>query len=944
MANKGTWLAAAAVAALVAAMPADAAQPSGEGASAAATAAVLSVPALQYRERTLANGARVFTILDRNATTASVNVWYDVGQRDDPVGRGGFAHLFEHLMFKPTRNLPQGVQAFIISLGGQTNASTHFDFTNYYATAPANRLESLVWLEGERLRNLVVDQTNFASERDVVKEELRQRVLAQPYGRILYTLLPAFTFSTHPYARPIGGSLADLDAAVLADVQAFHEAYYRPDNAIYVINGNFDPARVDAWVDQYLGSIPRPSRPIPRDARTERARTAPATIDAFAPNVPLPAIVLSWQAPAAEDPDGHGLALIETLLTRGSGARLRRRLVDEQQLASSVTAFNIPARDGHVFALQINLAQGREVAEAEAAFNAELARLRDTPVGESELNAAKNLMLGDALSRRETARGQAFDLGEGVALDTGADFWDRRLAAIRTLTAADVQRIARTRLDPQRQVTIRYQDESRRPAGYAGDTPPDISEMGTIVPPATQPPVQVAADGERQAPPAAGEALSRPTLAITDRRLGNGLRVVSARPSDVPLTTMKLVIGGGDSADPAGKAGLADVLAASALRGAGGRDAAGISEAIAALGGSIAASADPDATTLTVTVPAANAEAAGRILADVAMRPAFAEADVERVRRQQSDALSVAARQPTQAGLRVLSTVLFEGSPYGAVPTAASLASIGRDDLMAAHGRSWGPANATLVVTGGLGASQATDLAERLFGGWNSRAEPARVPTVASLRAPQLVVVDLPSAGQTSVLAAVRATGRGDSAWPALQIANARLGGGPVGFLSQEIRARRGLSYGAGSLVDPRRGAASVMAVTQTRNDAAAQVVDLMLEQFGRVTREPIAPDALAERSDFVTNILASQTERTAGLGDYLASLVAAGVPLSMAQGELQCELEVNATTVDSVAERYLRPENAVVVVAGDSRQWIDALRTRFPGLRVVSTDGVAAD
>ena len=189
----------------------------------AVAATAISVPKLAFTQRTLANGARIFALRDSAAPTVTVAIWYNVGQRDDPRGRGGFAHLFEHLMFKSTRNIADGVMPFVSALGGQTNASTLLDYTDYYVTAPANRLEPLLWMEGERLRNLVVDDTAFSSERKVVQEELRQRILAQPYGRILYTLLPAFTFDAHPYRRPIGGTIEDLDSATLADVRAFHE-------------------------------------------------------------------------------------------------------------------------------------------------------------------------------------------------------------------------------------------------------------------------------------------------------------------------------------------------------------------------------------------------------------------------------------------------------------------------------------------------------------------------------------------------------------------------------------------------------------------------------------------------------------------------------------------------------------------------------------------------
>ena len=908
-----------------------------------AAAPAITVPPLEHRERVLENGARIFTIRDPASPTVSVNVWYDVGQRDDPRGRGGFAHLFEHLMFKTTRNLPQGVTPFVTELGGTTNASTLFDFTTYYVSAPANQLEALIWMEGERLRNLVIDEAGFRSERDVVKEELNQRIYAQPYGRILYTLIPAFTFTNHPYARPIGGTAADLDRATLEDVRAFHEAYYRPDNAIFVISGNFDPVRADAWVDRHIGSIARPDRPIPRDDRMETEQALPSTIDAFAPNVPLPAIIFSWRAPAADESDAAGMALVEALLTRGSGSRLRRRLVDERGFASNVTAFNLPARDGHAFALMVTLAQDRDLAEAEAAFDAEIARLRDEPIGADELGAVKNAMLGDALNRRETARGRAFELGGGVILNGDPNYEDQRLAAIRALTPAALQQLARRRLDDRRRVTIRYRDESLRPSDYAGDTPPDVSAMGTVVPPAARPPVTLAAEGERQPPPPPGTSIPRTPPLLAERRLDNGLRIVAARSSDVPLVTLKLVVHGGDAADPPGKAGLADLLAAVALRGAGGRDAAAIAEEIAALGGAISAEADPDATILTVSVPAANAARAGRLLADIAIRPDLADAEIERVRRQQVDALAVAARQPMQAAVRQLSAAMFDGSPYGAVPTAVSLGRVDRSDLAAAHAGSWGPANAVLIVSGALAPAEADELAQDLFGGWSAGGRAPTAPAAAAAE-PQVLVVDMPEAGQTAVLAAARAVGRESPQWRALQIANARLGGGRLGWLGEEIRVRRGLSYGAGSLLDERRDATLVIAATQTRNEAAPEVAGLILEQLRRLAAEPISQADLTERSAFLDNSLASQTERAEGLAGYLADLVSAGAPLASARSELSGEASADSGQVSAVAASYLRPEMATLIVAGDSRQWIDVLRQRYPELRRVTPEGRPVD
>jgi zinc protease len=907
----------------------------------AAPATVISVPKLAYTARTLSNGARIYAIRDASAPSVSVNIWYDVGQRDDPKGRGGFAHLFEHLMFKATRNIPGGILPFVTDRGGQSNASTLFDYTNYYVTAPANQLEALLWLEGERLQNLVVDEAAFNSERKVVQEELRQRIFAQPYGRILYTLLPAFTFDTHPYRRPIGGTIEDLDKASLADVRAFHEAYYRPDNAIFVISGNFEPAKLNAWVDRYLGSIPRPKATIARDTATERAPLRARTVDAYVPNVPLPALIFSWRAPGAGDPDTPGMSVIEALLTRGSSSRLRRRLVDELQLASNVSSFNLASRDGHAFALIVTLAQGRELGDAEAAFAAEIRRLRDEPVGEEELQAVKNGLLGQALSSRETVLGRAYELGEGVALTGDPALADRELQAIRALTPNDVQRIARRRLSDSARVTIRYQDESKRPAGYRGDDLPDVSAMGTIVPPAAKPPVIAAVASQAERPPAPGPIISRNLPMIAQSRLSNGLRIVAAKSTSIPLVTLKLIIPGGDAADPAGKAGLADVTAALAQRGAGGRDAAAIAQAVAGLGGSLSTIADPDATIFTLNVPAANAEAGGRILSDLVLRPSFAEIDLDRVRKQQSDALSVASRQPMQTALRLLPAAMLRGSAYGGVPSAASLAAIARDDVLAAH-RRWTPAGSTLVVTGALTQAEARALGERLFGEWKGEApaETGSAPVAAAT--PQVLVVDIPSAGQAAVLAGLPVAGRADAGWPALRVLNARLGSGFQSFLSQEIRVKRGLSYGAGSLFDARRKATILLAATQTANESADQVVGIILEQIRRLASEPMNAEDIAERTTFLTNALANQTERTAGLADYLASLVETGTPLDAAERELGGEAPDVAQT-GSVAAQYFLSPAPTIGVAGDSRKWLDTLRGRFPQLVVVKADGTPA-
>jgi zinc protease len=321
--------------------------------------------------RTLENGLRVYALPDPDTASVSVAVWYDVGSRNDPPGRSGFAHLFEHMMFKATANMPaETIDRLTEDVGGFNNASTWDDFTNYYETVPANHLQTVLWAEAERMGSLVVDEGNFDSERAVVQEELRQRVLAQPYGRLFYLYLAQANFDVHPYGRPGIGSIDDLAAATLDDVKAFHAAYYRPDNAILVVAGNFDPRQLDAWVDQYFGKLSSPERAIPAVTAVEPVRTEPKLLTTYVPNVPLPAVTLSWPAPAASSPDVAAWMLIDAILQRGLSSRLYQSLVYEQQLAAEILSDFEVRRDPGMYTLLAILSEGRTADEGLTALRA----------------------------------------------------------------------------------------------------------------------------------------------------------------------------------------------------------------------------------------------------------------------------------------------------------------------------------------------------------------------------------------------------------------------------------------------------------------------------------------------------------------------------------------------------------------------------------------------
>ena len=903
-------------------------------AEAPATAAAPGIPPLRYTSRTLANGLRVYAMRDESSPNVSVQVWYDVGSRDDPRGRSGFAHLFEHLMFKATRNLvPEQLDRLTEDVGGFNNASTDDDYTNYYEVVPANHLERLLWAEAERMGSLVVEPGYFASERDVVKEEYRSRVLAQPYGR-LFNYLPQISYDVHPYARPGIGSIEDLDAATIEDVRAFHATYYRPDNAVLVVSGNFDPARLDRWIDRYFAPIERPSGAIPRVTAEEPERTQPRRFAVYEPNTPLPAVLLSYRLPPASHDDAAALEVLDGILSTGESSRLHQSLVYRQQIAAQAGSFPQFRRGPGVLAAFAILSGGRSAEEGETALRAEIARLRDELVTPAELAEARNELLTGALRERETVDGRGSELAEAVIVEGDAAAADRRLAQIAAVTREDVQRVARRWLRDEGSAALLYLPEEARPAGARED---EIRTAATVVTrPLTSPPnvriVQPAAAADRVAPPEPGPALVARMPEPVTQRLSNGMTLVTVRRGDLPLVSAYLVVGGGSALDPPGRAGRASLAASLMSEGTTNRSATEIDQAVEALGTSLGSGAEWDGATVGLTVRSDNVDTALGLLSDVARNPAFAAEELERQRSQALDAVRVGMSDPASvAGLAAMRR-LYGDRAYGHPPggTERSLRAITRDDVLAAYRGAWAPANTTLVLAGDIEPAAALALAERHFGSWSGDVvtiPAAPLPPPAIRPAGEVIVIDMPEAGQAAVAVTLNTLGRDDSRFYRTLVANAVLGGGFSARLNQEIRIRRGLAYGARSGVDARRLPGPFVATTQTRNESAAEVLGLVLAEMRRLGAEPIPASELDIRRTVILGNYGRNVDTTSGVAGLIADYVLLGVGPEEIGRFQSAVLAVTPADAQRAAAELLSPQFATMVIVGDARRFLPALR-----------------
>ena len=415
--------------------------------------AAVRPPKLQYQMTTLPNGLRVILSEDHSTPITHVSLAYHVGSKNERSGRTGFAHLFEHMMFKGSKNVePETHTSIVASVGGRSNAYTEEDETVFWQTVPAHYLPLVLWLEADRMATLRIDEAAFRREREVVKEERRMRVENQPYGR-LNEIIYDFAFRVHPYKHSTIGSMADLEAASIADVREFHDIYYVPENAVLTVVGDFETAQALQMVTQYFGRVPKATRPVPRDIPAEPAQTAERRTVVYEA-WPLPAVVVAYHITYDGHPDAYPLHITSKILSDGQSARIPRELVYNKRLA--LTAFgsgNLIEQPNLFYAVAI-VQPGQTPAAAEQALIAEFEKLKGEPVTGIELQRAKNQFARDYIVGRESNQDKARHLSHAAVIHNDITTADGEFDIFTNITTADVQRVARTYFNERNRVVL----------------------------------------------------------------------------------------------------------------------------------------------------------------------------------------------------------------------------------------------------------------------------------------------------------------------------------------------------------------------------------------------------------------------------------------------------------------------------------------------------------
>ena len=861
---------------------------------AAAVALAAAQTKLAYEKYTLPNGLTVILHEDHSLPVAAVDVWYKVGSKDEPARRSGFAHLFEHLMFMGTKRVPNGkFDSIMEAAGGENNASTAEDRTEFHESGPSNLLPTLLWLEADRLETLGrdIDGKKLDLQRDVVKNERRQTTENTPYGSAEEAINGLMFPASHPYGHSVIGSMADLDAASVKDVQEFFATYYAPNNAILAVVGDFKPEEVKAQIASLFGTLPRkddPPRPLAPayDFRTKRV----TMVD----RVPQSKVIMVWHSPARYAPGDVALDVVAGALTDGVSSLLYRRLVDEEKLATDVVANQQSLALGSLFSIEVTAAEGADLDKLETSLDDELAKFKrqgPSAAAVERVRAQNEVRLAAATQSAESLAG---DLTEFEYYLGTPDGYARRLDDLRAVTPAKARAQAQATLDFDARLVLRVVPQS--------------------------PPAQTG--NPRDAQPALGPASAFATPAPTDFTLSNGLKVHYFQRKGVPLVSMALLARHGAAEEPLDKAGESSLMADLLSSGAGARDSAAFENDLERLGASFSADATARSTVAALTVLERNLDKALPLYADALIRPRFEAGELDRLKRIRVADLQEQANTPAFLAAKVAREAYFGAdSPLGRPVdgTPSTVPTLAKADIEAAYWRNLGPAASELFVAGGVPLDALKALLEKSLGAWKGTAAPASpVPYSLTPRPLRVFIVERPGAVQTNVRFLFPAPSLGDANRAATEAAATALGGSFTSRLVQNIREDKGYAYGASARYTALPGLGYVNIGSDVRADATGPALGEFIKEFtrlrgGDLTSAEIAKSAQLRRAQAIQSL-----STLGGLLSQAQGYAVQGTDLSQLDRDLSALAALDATGVNGAAKLALQSDQGVLVLVGD--------------------------
>jgi len=872
--------------------------------------AAIEIP---FKKFTLDNGLTLVVHEDRKAPIVAVNVWYHVGSKNERPGKTGFAHLFEHLMFNGSEHFNDDYFQAMERIGAtELNGTTNHDRTNYFQNVPTPALDTALWMESDRMGHMIgaIDQAKLDEQRGVVQNEKRQYA-NQPYA-IAQELTTKRTYPAgHPYSWTVIGEMEDLEAASLEDVHQWFEEYYGAANATLVLAGDIDAETALAQAERYFGWI-APGPRVPRLTRAIAKRSGEVR-EWVEDRVPQSRLYKVWNTPGWGTRDAILLDLATDVLSVGKSSRLYKRLVYEEQVATSARASIHPREIAGQITMSATALPGRDVGRIDELLREELDRFLTAGPTEDEMARIKTLQRASfvrGLERIGGFGGKSDILAKNQVYAEDPSFHLTELERLESATADDVQEAAQRWLsDGVYELEIRPQ-------------PNRTTSLPTV---------------DRSKLPESGEfpALRLPTT--LRRRTSSGIELLSAKRAKTPTVELNLLLDAGYAADQFAAPGVASLTMSMLDEGAGSRTSLEISDRLDALGARLSCGAGLDTCSIRLSALRENLEASLEVFAEVALQPSFPEAELERLKRLQLARIAQEKATPQAMGLRLLPKLIFgDGHAYAAPMTGSgdeqSVAAVTRGDVVAFHGEWFTPESAAVTVVGDLGEDEIATLLERVLATWPSIAEPPakRIAAVQAAEGRRIYLVDKPGAEQSVVMAGLPAPPTDPVSDIAIEVWNDILGGAFTSRINMNLREDKHWTYGARSVLVEAKGPRLYIAYSAVQADkTAASMVEIDREIRGALGPTPLTDEEIEKAKKRQTLQLPGQFETQRALLSALREQVVYGYPPDYYQ---KFPARVQALTREALEEAgrgFVDPDRMVWVIVGDRtkvRKDIEAL------------------
>lgn len=912
---------------------------------------------LPYESYTLDNGLTVIFHIDRSDPVVAVNLTAHVGSAREKPGRTGFAHLFEHLLFLESENLgPGGLDRLSARIGGSgANGSTSRDRTNYLQTVPNDALEKMIWAEADKLGWFIntVTEPVLEKEKQVVKNEKRQGVDNRPYGHTFYVLHKALYPEGHPYNWQVIGSLADLQAATVADVKEFFRAWYTPNNVTLTLTGDFDPDQARAWIEHYFAEIPRgpditPITPQPGFVEdTVRLYHE----DNFAQ---LPQLTMTWPTVEQYHPDSYPLAVLSELLTDGKEAPLNEVLIDEAQVAASVASFIYDSELAGEMLLQVSAFSGTDLDDVDAALADGFARFESEPISDEALQRVKVRQELNFYRALNGVLGKGAQLAQYSIFAGDAGYIDEDLARLQAVTADDVRRVYETYIKDKPHVAASFVPKGAADLALEGST-----EAEVVIEPIVQG-AEAAVDPtsnadyeptpsliDRTVEPPYGASPELATPEVWEGETANGIKVFGISDSELPLVRFSLVVEGGHLMDRPETAGTANLLAEILTKGTATKTPAELDNAFALLGADVTVDVFNESFEINGETLARNFEATLALVEEALLEPRWDETEFDLAVSRTRDTIQAQSAQPNAIATRAYNLVTYGDDSMrarSALGSESNLAAITLDDLKQWKRANLSPHLASFRVVGDVADADVMAALEGLSSRWQY--QDVTLPLAEMPDAPEQSTVyfyDVPGASQSVFRFGYPALKRTDADYDLAGVMNYRLGGG--GFasrLTQELREGKGYTYGIGSSFSGTEQVGTFLVGSGVRSnvtlEAASLVRDIMSDYADTFTEND-----LNVTQSFFTKSQARRFESLGAKLNILSDVADYDLPYDYVAQQVAEVEALNVDDVQALAREHIRPEAMNFVIVGDAETQLPRLTELGYGDIVVINERVDA-